>query len=148
MMQDNSVAEREGLSAEIRYKHVWEFYRHMIDWRYRLMTRVLGSWAAIMIMCGWLWTNQLSRFAFIPCLVGAVASFVAMRMERRTAAIIGDCEQEGATIERHSGNQGLFSRLVNTGDKPAPYDVILPLLYRYAAVVWVAVTPIFLVFSK
>ena len=123
---------------ERQYDQVWNYYRQMIDWRYKFLTGVLGIWSGLMIACGWLWINQLPAGMIVVGLVGAVVSFTAWKMELRTVAIIGDCEDEGSKLEQQLGRQSLFARLASNIGKPLPYDKILPRIYFWLAVAWVA----------
>lgn len=135
-MHENSAMTNDRITTETRYNRTWDYYRHMIEWRYKLLTRVLGTWAALIVVCGWLWTNNLPRTAFMPCVIGVAASLVAFLMERRTVAIIHDCEVEGREIEVQSGRLGLFGKLIEGRGKPIAYDIIMPAVYLGGTILW------------
>lgn len=135
-VESNRQSSELSLKLETVYNQVCEQHRYYIEWRYKLISKMLTVWTFLTAACAWLWTHDLQSLTFLPCLIAAFLSVTGWQMERRTVVHIQDIEEEGAKLEKQARFPGPFVRLLSNQGKPFNYDVLMPRVYFYGAVIW------------
>ena len=117
------------------YQETAQSYRHIIDWRHKILSRYFLTTAALFAMGKWMWESKdpaVKGIVFLPFLISAIASFAFFLMERRNARIKVLAEQMACCLEKELRADGAFYTALSHDPAPSIYYTKI-LLFAYIA---------------